>query len=198
MTRTLATLVLVLAASQTHGDTTFVDTVAEPDSAAAIDTTIWRPGRVLVPYEDVTSPENLEQRMTQSPTLALFKSLLVPGLGQLGNRRYFKAVLFAGLDAWFIGSAVHYGRQAADFRRQFNAATAVGNRNELYDLYLDRKDERNKFTWFAVIVTFVAMFDAYVDAHLSAFPYRRDEDGIAVDACLLHDSAVSAVVTITF
>ena len=42
---------------------------------------------------------------------------------------------------------------------------SISDRNEYYDLYQDRKDERNKFTWFAVITAFVSMFDAYVDAH---------------------------------
>jgi hypothetical protein len=42
--------------------------------------------------------------------------MLLPGWGQLGNRRYLKAILFAGLDAWFVGAAIHYGRQAREFR----------------------------------------------------------------------------------
>ncbi|UCD64453.1 MAG: hypothetical protein JSW34_03195 [Candidatus Zixiibacteriota bacterium] len=151
-------------------DTTYTD------SSVAVDTLLFDDTGLLEGTNPATSPINFEERLTQNPTGALFKSMLIPGWGQLGNRKYFKAVLFAGLDAWFIGSAIHYGQQASDFREQFDASTDPTARNEFYDLYLDRKDERNKFTWFAVIITFVSMFDAYADAHLSGYPKRLDDD----------------------
>jgi hypothetical protein len=181
---------------------------AQPDSTPAdtavlVDTVLYQPGTLLTPYSPVTNSENYEQHLCQNPTGALFKSMLVPGLGQLGNRRYFKAVLFFGLDTWFVGSAIHYGRQAADFWSEFESedpATEEGrkNRNDFYSLYEDRRDERNKFTWFAVIVTFVSMFDAYVDAHLSGFPQATKSDAVSFDVQPSRDGGIAAYVSISF
>ncbi len=176
---------------------------AQPDStpadtAVSVDTVLYRPGTLLTPYSPVTNPENLEKHLYQNPTAALFKSMLVPGLGQFGNRRYFKAVLFLGLDTWFVGSAIHYGRQAADFRDKFENETTIADRNEYYSLYEDRRDERNKFTWFAVIVTFVSMFDAYVDAHLSGFPQAAKSDAVSFDLQPTREGGLAACVSISF
>ncbi|MDH4157430.1 MAG: DUF5683 domain-containing protein, partial [candidate division Zixibacteria bacterium] len=141
---------------------------------------------------------NFETRMLQKPTTALFKSMVIPGLGQLGNRRYIKALLFAGFDAWFIGSAIHYGGQAADFRERWAAAEDIEDANALYSLYEDRRDERNKFTWFAVIVTFISMFDAYVDAHLSGFPRADDGQNMSLEVAPAPGHAISATLTYSF
>jgi len=130
----------------------FVPLLNDRDSALVIDTT------------------NLERHLYQNPTVALFKSMLVPGLGQLGNHRYFKAILFGGLEGWFVSSAIHYGRQARDYRNKYDAATGIETRDQYYALYKNRRDERNKYLWFMGITVFVSMFDAYVDAHLSGSP----------------------------
>ncbi|UCE24698.1 MAG: hypothetical protein JSU74_01210 [Candidatus Zixiibacteriota bacterium] len=151
------------------------------DSTHLSDTLLFDGTGLLEHSQPVTSDVNFEKRLRQNPTVGLFKSMFVPGWGQLGNRRYTKAVIFAGLDAWFIGAAIHYGRQASDFKVRFDLATDLDDRRELYDLYLDRKDERNKFTWFAVIITFISMFDAYVDAHLSGYPHRIEENSLTLD-----------------
>ncbi len=135
------------------GDTTlFVPVPNDRDSALVIDTT------------------DLERHLYQNPTVALFKSMVVPGLGQVGNHSYIKAALFAGLEVWFVSSAIDYGRQAGDYRKLYDAATTIDTRNQFYALYKDRRDERNKYIWFTGITIFVSMFDAYVDAHLSGSP----------------------------
>jgi hypothetical protein len=131
--------------------------------------------------------------------MGLFKSMLIPGLGQIGNKKYFKAAVAFGLDAWFITSAVKHGRDASDLHRQFEQATDINERNSLYDSYLDSKDQRNKYTWFAVIVTFVSMFDAYADAHLSGFPDdTRKSQNVDLSIQPTKNSGVYASVTYSF
>jgi len=147
------------------------------DTANVADTVLFDGTEIFEGVSSVTNVENYEKQMSQPPTRALFKSMFVPGWGQWGNHRYIKAVVLFGLDAWFVGSAIHYGGQASDFRDKWAAADNVEDARDYYSLYLDRRDERNKFTWFAVIVTFLSMFDAYVDAHLSGFP-AAEADGI--------------------
>ena len=120
MTRFILILAALTAAFGTAGaDSTMVDT------AGQIDTLLFEKTNLFTGVSPVTDPQNFETRMHQKPTLALFKSMFIPGLGQLGNRRYIKALLFVGLDAWFIGSAIHYGGQAADFRDLSGAATTA-------------------------------------------------------------------------
>jgi hypothetical protein len=183
--------------SELDADSSFsVDTLSI--DTLSVDTVLYLPGQLLTPYRTVTDPENLENNLSQDPTMALLKSVFIPGLGQLGNRRYIKAVIFMGLDTWFVGSAIHYGRQASDFRDQFEESTDITARNDYYDLYQDRKDERNKFTWFAVIVTFISMFDAYVDAHLSGFPRKADESRVSFNLEPYSEGEVVAYISISF
>ena len=188
----LASILIILATGRGWCDSTDVDSIH------IADTLLFDGAGLLHHASPVTSDINFEKRLYQNPTVGLFKSMVVPGWGQLGNHRRTKAVIFAGLDAWFIGAAIHYGKQASDFRDRFNAAVDPDSRNELYDLYLDRTDERNKFTWFAVIITFMSMFDAYVDAHLSGYPVKIDDNDLKVDIRPMEDGTIAAAITVNF
>lgn len=162
-------------------DTVLVDTVETV--RAKVDSVLFVPRLDYDPDKHVGNPVDFEQHLTQNPTAALFKSMLVPGLGQIGNRRYLKAALFIGLETWFIVSAVHYGIQAHDYRQAYDEAAPddLIARRYNYILYEDRRDNRNKFTWFAGITVFISMFDAYVDAHLSGSPYRESKKDLSFD-----------------
>ena len=167
------------------------------------DTVLYDPGNLLLKYSPVDSPTNFELRRTQNPTVALFKSMLIPGFGQAGNRKFFKAALFLGLDVWFVSSAVKHGDDAAHYRDLFEGTTgddagAIALRRQYYDQYQDKRDQRNKYTWYAVIVTFVSMFDAYADAHLSGFPLRGDDNVTISMEPLEQQNAVIASVRIKF
>lgn len=168
------------------------------DSAFSADTVLFQQEDLLGSTSPVTNMQNFERRLHQNPTAGLFKSMLIPGLGQIGNKKYLKAGVFLALDAWFVGSAIHYGQQAAEFREGYEGATSLEMRNEYYDLYLDRKDQRNKFTWFAVIVAFVSMFDAYADAHLSGYPRLEDSSKVEVVVEPLPEQGVLASIRLTF
>jgi hypothetical protein len=163
------------------GDTASVfESPVPADSIAVADTILFVPENEKLRATEVTNPVDLEQHLCQNPTTALFKSMFVPGLGQIGNGRYVKAGVFVALESWFIGAAIHYGRQAADFREEYEATAHPGLRDDYYRLYDDRRDQRNKYTWFAAITIFVSMFDAYVDAHLSGAPDEPRNEAIAV------------------
>ncbi|MBD3401447.1 hypothetical protein GF420_01020 [candidate division GN15 bacterium] len=180
-----------------------VDTSQVTDSGMHIyrarDTTLFRPDIDTALAGRVTDTIDYEGRLKQNPTIALFKSMVVPGWGQVGNGKYLKAAIFAGFQTWFVASAIHYGGQAADFRDQWEAAETPAARNAYYDLYENRRDQRNKFTWFAGITSFVAMFDAYVDAHLSGSPEKRQEpDRMSFDVVPDGSGGAQAMLTWTF
>jgi hypothetical protein len=144
------------------------------DSVVVVDTMLFDIQEQLSNTSNVTDSSNFEKRLIQTPTKALFKSMVIPGWGQFGNKKPFKALIFAGMDAWMILSAVHHGKKANDLFDQFESTDDLDLRRQYYSMYLSRKDQRNKFTWFAVIISFVSMFDAYVDAHLSGYPEVED------------------------
>lgn len=201
-------LLLILCAPSRGADSTEVvspvdtlpasvrDTVAtHPDKA---DTTLFVPPPEKTLAGQVTNPVDLEQHLHQPPTLALFKSMFVPGLGQLGNRKYVKAVVIAGLESWLISRAVYWGKKASDARDDFDAAVDVSERNRLYNIYDEKRKNRNKYTWFAGITIFVSMFDAYVDAHLSGSPADERNEKFTFDVVPDEYGGVSASLAFNF
>ncbi len=175
-------------------DSVPVDTIP----AAPADTVVYNLQMELSKFSPVSDSVDFERHLTQNPTVALFKSMVIPGWGQIGNRKYFKAALFAGVDAWLIAEAIHYKRQASGLWDTYQAATDVPTRNAIYDAYSAKRSSRNKYTWFAVIVSFVSMFDAYVDAHLSGFPTRKEEKRFGVDVSPDLKGGVRASVSVPF
>ena len=179
----------IQAADSTYEDSNFPD-----------DTIIYKPIGFETSALAVSDSIDYEKRLIQNPTVALVKSMLVPGLGQVGNRKYFKAAVVVGLQAWLISSAIDHGREASDFKEKFEMSNDKPERNILYDNFLDSKDQRNKFTWFAVIVTFVSMFDAFADAHLSGFPKDKKpgEDKLSLNIKPLDKNGLYASVAVSF
>ncbi len=122
-----------------------------------------------------------EKHLSQNPTVALVRSMLVPGLGQVGNESYLKAGIVAVLETWLISKALDYRNQARDKWGQYSRSTDIDLRNDYYAEYQSARDQRNKYTWFVGITVFLSMFDAYVDAHMSGTPDDPYEDRLDID-----------------
>ena len=163
-----------------------------------VDTVLYEPGGILGGYIPVNDTTNRETLLTQNPTVALFKSLVLPGWGQLGNHRRTKAIAFFGLEVVMIGAAIHFDQQASDFRDLFDATTELKLRNEYYSLYEDRRGRRNNYLWFAGLVAFISMFDAYVDAHLSGFPHQLKDDRLELGLGPNESGDMAAVLSFRF
>ena len=184
----LVCLTATATAQDDPSDTTRIEPpVAAADTAAAlkVDTTLYQPSLLVPPAARVTNPADLETHLSQNPTGALFKSMLVPGLGQIGNRKYWKAGLAIGLEGWLFGMAIKRGGEASDAKKLYLAEEDDAYRPTLYTNYDELRKSRNKYYWFGGLVIFISMFDAYVDAHLSGSPTdsRNDkfEAGLAPD-----------------
>lgn len=178
-----------------EADSAIADSATTPEK---IDTVLYRPKINVTEANSVSNPTNYEDHLVQQPTIGLLKSALLPGWGQVGNHRYVKAGVFAGFQLWFVSAALHYGSAAADYRDNWNEATEPFARNEWYGLYQDHRDDRNKYTWFAVINSFVAMFDAYVDAHLSGSPDKQEGKSLSFDVVPDEEFGSRAVLTYRF
>jgi hypothetical protein len=114
---------------------------------------------------------NGETRRWPSPTLTLLKSMLVPGWGQLTNRKYVKAVVVIGLETWFLTGAISSWRQAQDALERFRTRNDLSDNSDFFD-YQYYWGNRSDFLWALGLTVFISMFDAYVDAHLR--PYEED------------------------
>ncbi len=166
--------------------------------APKVDTVLFVPKLDTAREVAVTDTFNFEKRLTQNPTRALFKSLVVPGWGQMGNHRYFKAALFAGLEIWFASQAIHYGSQANVWKARYNNATDLGDRNTYHAIYGSYYGTRSKYIWYTGIAAFVSIFDAYVDAHLSGEPVRAKEQKIDLSLVPSGGDGFSAQISLSF
>ena len=63
---------------------------------------------------------------------------------------------------------------------------------------MNRKDSRNKYTWFVFIVSFLSMFDAYVDAHLSGFPDNQRLGNVDLEIGPDFEGGIKAALTMPF
>ncbi|MCP4704341.1 MAG: hypothetical protein GY865_07005 [candidate division Zixibacteria bacterium] len=135
----------------------------------------------------------------QKPTVAFFKSMLIPGWGQLGNRQYKKAAIVITGEAILIGTLVHYYKTTSDAKKAFDLASLTEDNvliGQTFDTFDKAKENRNLFTWITGAVIFWSMFDAYVDAHMAHFPKYDKKISLKIDS----DSRerIDAVVALKF
>jgi len=163
-----------------------------------IDSVLFIPSMDESPEKQVDNPIDFERHLMQNPTTALFKSMLLPGWGQLGNHSYIKAGIIIVLESWLIGTAIINGIDASDYNDKYNQAVELVDKRYYYSLYEQSRDSRNKYIWFAGITIFLSMFDAYVDAHLSGSPYKNNNDRLKVDIKPDTKGGASAVISFSF
>lgn len=122
---------------------------------------------------NIESPKN----SYKSPFGAAFRSLILPGLGQIYVEKYWKAPLF------FVGAGIMYyyvfkhQKDYKDLSRKYDALKSENPDDlNLYFLKLKREnalDNRDISIFFLVGIYALSMLDAYVDAHL--FNFNVDE-----------------------
>lgn len=162
-------------------DTSIVDSAKfiEPiHEQLTSDTTLFIPTLKNSKARSVTNTINFEKHLTQSPTVALFKSMVVPGMGQIGNRRYLKAAIAIGLETYFFSKVLDLNKESSSARQVWQAETDLVIKRNLYFEFDEKRSNRNKFIWYTGITIFFSMFDAYVDAHLSGSPSDSRNDRI--------------------
>lgn len=111
----------------------------------------------------------VDESQWPDPTITLFKSMLVPGWGQITNKRYVKAAIAIGLETWFITGAIVNGSKMNQALDNFHA---YPDETQFFYDYQYYQGNRSDYLWLLGITVFVSMFDAYVDAHLR--PYEED------------------------
>lgn len=124
-------------------------------------------------YKSWTQAET-EELKHQSPTAALFKSMVVPGWGQLGNRKYLKAGIVIALEGTLFLRWRHFRNRTVEARELFEAQPINSLERSLYFQEFEAvRNDRNLFAWLTGTAIFLSMIDAFVDAHLAGFPDRN-------------------------
>ncbi len=123
----------------------------------------------------------------KSPGLAMLLSAVVPGAGQFYNQSYWKVPVVFGLGLYFASTWLDQNRRVQIYRQKYAADLAVplptdvfaslvaqGQRNDDLNEREFYKDQRDTFAWYFVILYFVNVADAYVDASLFDFDVGGD------------------------
>ncbi|MEZ5357356.1 MAG: DUF5683 domain-containing protein [Candidatus Zixiibacteriota bacterium] len=140
--------------------------------------------------------ENYTPLPKRSPSTTMLKSVVFPGWGQYSNKKYIKAGVIFAVESYFIYKAVDYGIKAGDSRDYWKSLpdSLATEKAAAFRTYTNDRDNRNSNIWYTVIVTFLSMIDAYVDAHLRDFPEtKQDTDKLSLDVMPGDETRVALV-----
>ena len=91
---------------------------------------------------------SMDSTKQKQPHLA-WKFGLVPGLGQIYNQQYSKALFYLSAQGYSLYKINEYSR-------------------------LDKIGNRNTYVWWLFGMYILSIIDAYVEAHLSTFPVKNE------------------------
>ena len=101
----------------------------------------------------------IDSTKVRNPGLA-WKLGVIPGMGQLYNRKYVKAIGFMGAEYFALSRFIELRKE-------------------------NRIGLRNTYGWWVFGLFVWNMLDAYVDAHLSTFPVRFLESNNTSDSLMV-------------
>ena len=101
----------------------------------------------------------IDSSKIRNPSLA-WKLSIIPGLGQMYNNSYLKALGFSSAQYFSI---VRFSELKKD----------------------NRIGLRNTYAWWIFGLCVWNMMDAYVDAHLSTFPWKRIQSNHDIDSLII-------------
>ena len=116
---------------------------------------------ILFAFSICTSQESeyIDSTKVRNPSLA-WKLSMIPGVGQLYNGKYFKAVGFIGAEYFAVSRLI-----------ELNDEKRIGL--------------RNTYGWWVIGLFVWNMLDAYVDAQLSTFPIKHLESNSKLDSLII-------------
>lgn len=123
----------------------------------------------IVRSTDPTSVSDTLKSAAKSPTGAMIRSLLIPGWGQLYNKKYFKAALVFGAEVGLLANSIY-------LNQKYKASQTPAER----EFYINN---RNLSNWWLVGTILFSMADAFVDAHLANFDEGPDLSSKLLPPC---------------
>ena len=97
------------------------------------------------------------EEQAKDPKIALKKSLIFPGVGQLYNDQKIKGYTLIAAELFSLYSFNENRKKYKDYNESYEKSQ---------DYYLR---ERNRFAWIAIGLYFYGIIDAVVEAHLDDF-----------------------------
>jgi hypothetical protein len=113
------------------------------------------------------------------PRYVMFRSMLVPGWGQLYNRAWLKATLMVGVEGGLIAKIIEDERHLNQLSETADEAQANGDEaafDAAINAYNDRLSQSISRRWLLGATIAYAMVDAYVDAHFRNFKVEFGPD----------------------
>ena len=98
-----------------------------------------------------------EDEQAKNPNIALKKSLIFPGVGQLYNDQKIKGYTLIAAELFSLYNFNENRKKYKDFNESYGKSQ---------DYYLR---ERNRFAWIAIGLYFYGILDSVVEAHLDDF-----------------------------
>ncbi len=110
------------------------------------------------------------------PYRVLFRSMVVPGWGQLENDQQWKAALVAMVEGGFLAAGFVELRRSDRAFEAHTAAAIRGDQGEAERQFIYHQDRHARAVghfWWGAFALMISALDAYVDAHLRDF--RSDQ-----------------------
>ena len=116
----------------------------------------------LIIFISLTFPQKkmdfrTEDEQAKDPNIALKKSLIFPGAGQLYNDQKIKGYTLIAAELFSLYNFNENRKKYKDFNESYGKSQ---------DYYLR---ERNRFAWIAIGLYFYGILDSVVEAHLDDF-----------------------------
>ena len=189
-------------------DSTLTEVADTPDSLSVADSIAAENRRKMLEMTSATSPQvkptptdSLQQDLNRkvwvpNPTKATWLALVIPGGGQIYNRKFWKLPIFYGGFAGCAYALTWNGQMYKDYSQAYQDIMSDNPNNNSYeqflppgidvndrlehyqDLFRRRKDMYRRQRDLSVIafiaVYLLSVIDAYVDAELSDFDISKD------------------------
>ena len=105
----------------------------------------------------------VEKRTLNSNIISsLQKSLLIPGWGQIAEKRYIEGVLFLSVEIFCFYKIFSYNHKGNDYYNLYKKADNVSDATEYRDLAEKYDTRRNRFILAAAGVWIINLIDIYI------------------------------------
>jgi hypothetical protein len=150
-------------------------------------------GLLIILKSNLQSASPADTLMKISPKGAFIRSAIIPGWGQVYNKKPVKGLVLLSAEGYFLYNFFYYNRiydYVKTTKETLGVETWVGLTEEEkkaqvlavtgYELTLNSwrpREKRNKYGWWCLGTYIFCLLDAVVDAHLINFPKGEIELG---------------------
>jgi hypothetical protein len=150
-------------------------------------------GLLIILKSNLQSASPADTLMKISPKGAFIRSAIIPGWGQVYNKKPVKGLVLLSAEGYFLYNFFYYNRiydYVKTTKETLGVETWVGLTEEEkkaqvlavtgYELTLNSwrpREKRNKYGWWSLGTYIFCLLDAVVDAHLINFPKGEIELG---------------------